>query len=181
MPYSPRDSQESSSAPQIERINASALSLTYFFPISFMSSLVFLKIQFNTTSFMKTLDQYSLICETSNSHRFPIHSTQVQFSSVTQSCPTFRNPMNCSTPGLTVHHHSQRLLKLTSIESVMPSSHLILGHHLLLLPPIPPSIRDFCNESTLRGRCKNPNYWSFSFSTSPSKTHPGLISFRMDR
>ena len=65
-----------------------------------------------------------------------------------------------------------------SIESVMPSSHLILCHPLLLLPPIPPSIRVFSNEATLRMRW--PKYWSFSFSISPSKEHPGLISFRMD-
>ena len=69
-------------------------------------------------------------------------------------------------------------LKLTSIESVMPSSHLILGRPLLLLPPIPPSIRVFSNESTLRMRW--PKYWSFSFSISPSNEHPGLISFRKD-
>ena len=69
-------------------------------------------------------------------------------------------------------------LRLRSIESVMPSSHLILGHPLLLLPPIPPSIRIFSNESTLPMRW--PKYWSFSFSIIPSKEHPGLISFRMD-
>jgi len=68
--------------------------------------------------------------------------------------------------------------KLMSIESVMPSSHLILCHPLLLLPPIPPSIRVFSNESTLRVRW--PKYWSFSFSISPSNEHLGLISFRMD-
>ena len=73
---------------------------------------------------------------------------------------------------------SQSLLKLMSIESVMPSNHLILCHPLLLLPPIPPSIRVFSNESTLR--MKWPKYWSFSFSISPSNEHPGLISFRMD-
>ena len=65
-----------------------------------------------------------------------------------------------------------------SIELVMPSSHLILWRPLLLLPPIPPSIRVFSNESTLRMRW--PKYWSFSFSLSPSNEHPGLISFRMD-
>ena len=65
-----------------------------------------------------------------------------------------------------------------SIESVMPSSHLILCHPLLLLPSIPPSIRVFSNESTLR--MKWAKYWSFSFSIIPSKEHPGLISFRMD-
>ena len=73
---------------------------------------------------------------------------------------------------------SQSSLKLMSIESVMPSSHLILCLPLLLLPLIPPSIRVFSNESTLRMRW--PKYWSFSFSISPSNEHPGLISFRMD-
>ena len=71
-----------------------------------------------------------------------------------------------------------RSLKLTSMESVMPSSHLILCRPLLLLPPIPPSIRVFSNGSTLHMRW--PKYWSFSFSVIPSKEHPGLISFRMD-
>ncbi|XDA73834.1 hypothetical protein R6Z07M_004050 [Ovis aries] len=74
--------------------------------------------------------------------------------------------------GLPVHQ------QLTSVESVMPSSHLILCRPLLLLPSIPPSIRVFSNESTLRMRW--PKYWSFSFSIIPSKEHPGLISFRMD-
>ena len=74
--------------------------------------------------------------------------------------------------------NSQSLLKLMPIELVMPSSHLILCHPLLFLPPIPPSIRVFSNESTLRMTW--PKYWSFSFSISPSSEHPGLISFRMD-
>ena len=74
--------------------------------------------------------------------------------------------------------NSQSSLKLMSIESVMPSSHLILCHPLLLLPPIPPSIKVFSNESTLCMRW--PKYWSFSFSISPSNEHRGLISFRMD-
>ena len=85
------------------------------------------------------------------------------------------NPMNYSTPGSTV---SQHLLKLMSIESVMSSNHLILCHPLLLLPSIFPSIRVFSNESTLHIRW--PEYWSFSFSVSPSNEHPGLISFKMD-
>ena len=102
----------------------------------------------------------------------------VQFSSVAQSCPTLSYPMNCSMPGLTVHHQLQSSHKLMSIESVMPSSHLILCRPLLLLPPIPPSIRVFSSESTLRMRW--PKYWGFSFSISPSNEHPGLISFRMD-
>ena len=74
--------------------------------------------------------------------------------------------------------NSQSPLRLTSIKSVMPSSHLILCHPLLLLPPIPPSIRVFSNESTLRMRW--PKYCSFSFSIIPCKEIPGLISFRMD-
>ena len=74
--------------------------------------------------------------------------------------------------------NSQSSPKLTSIESVMPSSHLILWRPLLLLPPIPPSIRVFSNESNLRMRW--PKYWSFSFSIIPSKEHAGLISFRME-
>ena len=73
---------------------------------------------------------------------------------------------------------SRSLLKLMSIGLVMPSNHFILCRPLLLLPPIPPSIRAFPNESTLRMRW--PKYWSFSFSTSPSSEHPGVISFRMD-
>ena len=81
-----------------------------------------------------------------------------------------RPPCPSPTPG--------SLFKLMSIESVMPSSHLILCHPLLLLPPIPPSIRVFCHESTLHMRW--PKYWSFSFSISPSNEHPGLIPFRMD-
>ena len=74
--------------------------------------------------------------------------------------------------------NSQSLLKLMSIELVIASSHLFLCCPLLLLPPIPPSIRVFSNESTLRMRW--PKYWSFSFNISPSNEHPGLISFRMD-
>ena len=88
------------------------------------------------------------------------------------------------TPWIAAHQaslpitNSRNSLKLTSIRLVMPSSHLILCRPLLLLPPIPPSIRVFSNESTL---CmKWPKYWSFSFSIIPSKEHPGLISFRMD-
>ena len=84
----------------------------------------------------------------------------VQFSSVAQSCPTLYDPMNWSMPGLPVHHQLPELPKLMSIESVMPSSHLILCRSLLLLPPIPPSIRVFSNESTVRMRW--PKHWSFS-------------------
>ena len=98
------------------------------------------------------------------------------FSSVAQSCPTLCDPMNLNMPGSLSITNSRSLLM--SIESVMPSSHLILCHPLLLLPPTPPSIRVFFNESTLHMRW--PKYWRFSFSISPSSEHPGLISFRMD-
>ena len=86
--------------------------------------------------------------------------------------------MNRSTPGLPVHHQLPEFTDLMSIESVMPSSYLILCRPLLLLPPIPPSIRVFSNESALHMRW--PKYWSISFSIIPSKESPGLISFRMD-
>ena len=86
--------------------------------------------------------------------------------------------MDCSMPGFPVHHQLLELLKLMSIELVMPSIHLILCHPLLLLPPIPPSFRVFFNESTLCMRW--PNYWGFSFIIIPSKESPGLISLRMD-
>ena len=104
-------------------------------------------------------------------------NTALQIRSVSQLCPTLCDPMNHSMPGLPVHHQHPDFLRLTSIESVMPSSHLILCHPLLLLPPIPPSIRVFSNESTLHMRW--PKYWSFSFSIIPSKEIPRLI-FRMD-
>ena len=105
-------------------------------------------------------------------------SVFVQFSSVAQLCPTLCDPINCSTPGLPFHHQLRSSPKLMSIESVMPSNHLILCHPLLLLPLIPPNIKVLSNESTLRMRW--PKYWSFSFSIIPSKEIPGLISFRMD-
>ena len=100
-------------------------------------------------------------------HEHSLPYTSVQFSSVAQSCPALWDPMNCRTPGLPVHHQLPSSLKLTSIELVMPSRHLILCCPLFLLPPIPPSIRVFSNESTLRMRW--PKYWSFSFSIIPSK------------
>ena len=100
--------------------------------------------------------------------------SSVQFSSVAQSCPTLCDPMDCSTPGFTI---SWNLLKLMSIQLVMPYNHLFLCCPLLLLPSIFPSISVF-SESVLRIRW--PNYWSFSFSISPSNEHSGFISFRID-
>ena len=83
-----------------------------------------------------------------------------------------------STPGLPVHHQLPEFTQTHVHRVMMPSSHLILCHPLLLQPPVPPSIRVFSNESTLHMRW--PKYWSFSFSISPSNEHPGLISSRMD-
>ena len=87
--------------------------------------------------------------------------------------------MDCSMPGFPDHHHSQSLLKFLSIESVMPSNHLILCHPLLLLPSIFSRIRVFSNELVLCIRW--PKYWSFSFTISPSNEYSGLISFRIDQ
>ena len=99
-----------------------------------------------------------------------------QFSQFT--CIRLCDPMDCSTPGFPVHHQIQILIKLMSIESVMPSNNLIFCHSLLLLPSIFPSIRVFSNESVLHIRW--PKYWSFSFSISPSNEYSRLISFRID-
>ena len=112
-----------------------------------------------------------------------------QFSSVTQSCLTLCDPMDCSTPGFVTPwtaarqaslsiNNSQSLLKLMSIESVMSSNHFMLCCPLLLLPTIPPSIRVFSSGSVLCIRWAK--YWSFGFSISPSKEYSGLISFRID-
>ena len=103
--------------------------------------------------------------------------SSVQFSSVTHLCPTLRDPMNHSTPDLPVHHQLPEFPQTHAYRVMMPSSHLILCRPLLLLPPIPPHIRVFSNESTLSMRW--PKYWSFSFNISPSNEHAGLISFRM--
>ena len=100
------------------------------------------------------------------------------FSSVTQSCPTFCDPWTAACQASLSITNSQGLLKFMSIESVMPSNHLILCRPLLLLPSVFPSIGVFSNESVLCMRW--PKYWSFSFSISPSNDYSGLISFRMD-
>ena len=115
-----------------------------------------------------------------NEKMLNITDHSAQFSSV-QSLSRVRL---FATPRIAAHQaslsitNSRSSLRLTPIESVMPSSHLILCRPLLILPPIPPSIRVFSSESTLR--MKWPKYWSFSLSISPSDEHPGLISFRMD-
>ena len=104
--------------------------------------------------------------------------SSVQFSSVAQSCLTLCDPMNRSTPGLPVRHQLPEFTQthIHRVRDAIQPSHPLLS--LFLLTPIPPSIRVFSNESTLHMRW--PKYWSFRFSISPSKEHPGLISFRMD-
>ena len=102
----------------------------------------------------------------------------VQLSSVAESCPTLCDPMDCSMQASLSITNSWSLLKLTSIELVMPSNQLILWCPLFLPPSIFPSIKVFSKVSVLCIRW--PKYWSFSFSISPSNEHPGLISFRMD-
>ena len=104
----------------------------------------------------------------------------IQFSSVQFShlVRLFVTPWTAAHQASLSINTSQSLLKLMRITSVIPSNHLILCRPLLLLPPIPPSIRVFSNESALHIRW--PKYWSFCFSISPSSEHPGLISFRMD-
>ena len=106
------------------------------------------------------------------------YATSVQFSSVAQSCLTLCDPMNRSMPGLPVHHQLPEFTQthVHRVSDANQPSHPLSS--LLLLPPIPPSITVFSNESTLRMRW--PKQWSFSFSIIPSKEHPGLISFRID-
>ena len=102
----------------------------------------------------------------------------LQFSSVAQSCPKFATPWTAACQASLSITNSRSPLKLMSIELVMPSNHCILCLPLLLLPSMFPSIRVFSNESVLHIRW--PNYWSFSFSISPSNEYSGLISFRID-
>ena len=108
---------------------------------------------------------FSILVSSGYMPRRGISGSSVQFSSDTQSCPTLCDPMNCSTPSLPVHHQLPEFTQ-THVHRVSDAT-----QHLLL-PPIPPSIRVFSNESTLPMRW--PKYWSFSFSIGPSKEHPGL-------
>ena len=111
----------------------------------------------------------------------PFLTISLAFSSIQFSCSVVSDsatPWTAARQASLSITSSRSSLILTSIESVMPSSHLILCHPLLLLPPIPPSIRVFSNESTLRRRW--PKYWSVRFSISPSNEYSGLISFRID-
>ena len=132
------------------------------------------------TFWTKKQHKHGIVPKKCGSNRTVSHFSFFQFSSV-QSLSRVRL---FATPWVAAHQaslsitNSQSLLKLMSVESVIPSIHLMLCHPLLLLPPIPPSIRVFSSESTLRMRW--PKYWSFSFSVSPSNEYPGLISCRID-
>jgi len=127
---------------------------------------------------MAVFSLYACLC--TDTPFFNIDTSHNGFSSVQSlSCVRlFVTPLIAAHQASLSITNSRSSLRLTSIESVMPSSHFILYRPLLLLPPIPSSIRVFSNESTLR--MKWPKYWSFSFSIIPSKEIPGLISFRMD-
>ena len=103
---------------------------------------------------------------------------QIQFRSVTQSCPNFCNPMDCSMPGFPVHHKLRELAQLMSFKSVVTSNHLILCCPLILLPSIFPSIRVFSNELVLLIRWLK--YWGFSVSIRPSNEYSALISFLIE-
>ena len=107
-----------------------------------------------------------------------ISDARIQFSPVTQSFPTLCDPMDCGIPGFLVHHQLLELLKLMSIELVMPSNNFIFHHSLFFLLSIFPSIRVFSSESALH--IMWPKYWSFSFSISPSNEYLGPISLRID-
>ena len=126
---------------------------------------------------------YTMFSTTENSMEIP-QKNKIKLPSVCQSLQSLSHVRLFATPWITARQaslsitNSQSSLKLMSIESVMPSNHLILCRPLLLLPPVSPSIRVFSNESTLHMRW--PKYWSFSFNINPSNEHPGLISFRMD-
>ena len=109
---------------------------------------------------------------------FQCSPISVEFSSVAQSYPTPWTPSTTACQASLSITDSRSLLKLMSIESVIPSNHLILCHLLLLLPSIFPSIRGFSSESVLHIRW--PKYWSFSFNISPPNEYSGLISFKMD-
>ena len=129
---------------------------------------------------VKTLmvGKHSILTHSFNKYLLRISSlSSFWFSSVTQSCPTLCDPMDCSTPGFPVHYQLPEF-KLMSIESVMPFNHLILCCSLLLPSSIFLSIMVFSNELVLCIRW--PKYWRFSFNISPSNEHSGLISFMMD-
>ena len=131
------------------------------------------KLEWKTSESLKLLFLWNTRCFT-----WKVNSSLAAFLLFTQSCLTFATPWTAALQASLSIIISRSLLILMSIESVMPSSHLILCHPLLLLPSIFPSIRVFSNESALCIRW--PKYWSFSFNISPTNEHLGLISFSME-
>ena len=129
----------------------------------------------NRTQILQKVRHIQKVSKPTDTHYY-IFIPKKHSSSFSQSCPTLCDPMDCSTPGFLVYTNSWSLLRLMSIEPVMPSNHLILCHPLLLLLSIFPSIRVFSNKSTLCLRW--PKYWSFSFSSSNESS--GLTSFRIN-
>ena len=130
---------------------------------------------YGPTCSCQTLKVYELVTE---QPIFPTLSSTL-LCSVTQLCPTLCKPMDCSTPGFPVLYHFRSLLKLMSIELVMPSNHLSLCRPLLLLPSIFPSIRVFSNKSALCIRW--PKYWNFSFSISPFSEYSGCPTYLLNK
>ena len=158
----------------------------YFFVTS-LKSVCFLLFRTYRTSFKShfrcskgTCRQWPVLSDSKALEPLYLRLRSFQFSSVQllSRVRLFATPWITARQASLSITNSRSLPTLKSIESVMPSSHLILCRPLLLLPPIPPSIKVFSNESTLRMRYSR--YWSFSYSISPSNEHPGLISFRMD-
>ena len=146
---------------------------SFSFALFFCGLVTFFSVMFRHFShYILCIYSKFLLCDCSEIY------ISVQFSSVAQSCPTLCHPVNCSTPGLPVHH---QLLEFTQTHVHWVGNAIQPSHPLSSLSPpapIPPSIRVFSNESTLCMRW--PKCWSFNFSSIPSKEHPGLISFRMD-
>ena len=151
-------------------------------PSSWIGELILWKWQYYAEQFtdpLQSLSKYQWYFHGTRTENFTI-CMEIQFSSVQSLSHVrlFATPWTAAHQASLSTTNSQSLPKPMSIESVMPSNHLILCHPLLLLSSILPSIRVFSNESTLRMRW--PKYCSFSFNISPSNEHPGLISFRMD-
>ena len=165
-------------APSTPDCRASLVSCLLLFYLTIIVNLIELEISERSTSYLSPDPSTFNIFQ----YLFLIISAYLLFPlycfSVSQSCSILWDPTDCSTPGFPVPPCSRSWLKLVSIESGMPSNHLILYHPLFLLPSIFFSIRVFSKESALR--IMWPKYWSFSFSISPSNQYSGLISFRID-
>ena len=172
--------------PNPPRASPVLLTLLLFPPSSFVIlSFAWFCIFFSTAQILLSVLIWCSACTSVSDSVFLMYLWREIYSMSTYSsailfspCPILYDPMHCCTPGFPVHHNSWSLLKLMSIESVIPSNHLILCRPLLLRPSIFPSIRVFSNEPVLCIR--GPKYWSFSFSINPSIEYSGMMSFRID-